>query len=84
MSADAAGFLDILYTHAIEGTYSDPALRRQRQPVRAGPRSSSPGHRCRAGYTAAEVGQSDGLDVIDPTGVVADTARRLLAARTGG
>lgn len=70
MSADAAGFLDILYTHTLEGTYSDPFYGGNAN--RSGwTEIKFPGPSMPRGYTAAEVGQSDGLDVIDPTGVVA-------------
>ncbi len=69
VSPDAAAFLQILYTHAIEGTYSHPMY--------GGNADKSgwaeikfPGDSQPRGYTAAEVGESDGLDVVDPLGVV--------------
>jgi len=69
MSGDVADFLDILYTHAIEGTYSHPLY--------GGNANESgwteikfPGDSQPRGYTAAEVGNGDGPDPVDPTGVV--------------
>jgi gluconate 2-dehydrogenase gamma chain len=69
MSDQAAAFLDVLYTHAIEGTYSDPMYGGNAN--RSGwTEIKFPGPSMPRGYTRAEVSQSDGLDVIDPTGVV--------------
>jgi gluconate 2-dehydrogenase gamma chain len=71
MSSDAAAFLDVLYTHAIEGTYSDPLYGGNAN--RSGwTEIKFPGPSMPRGYTPAEVGQSDGPDVIVATGVVAD------------
>ena len=69
-SPDAAPFLEILYTHAIEGTYSHPAYGGNAN--RSGwTEIKFPGDSQPRGYTREEVGNSDGPDVIDPTGVVA-------------
>ena len=68
-SPDAASFLEILYTHAIEGTYSHPVYGGNAD--RTGwTEIKFPGDSQPRGYTAAEVGDSDGPDPIDPTGIV--------------
>jgi len=74
-SSEAGDFLEILYTHAIEGTYSHP--------VYGGNTNKSgwteikfPGDSQPHGYNAGEVGNSDGPDVVDAAGVVG----QLLAA----
>jgi hypothetical protein len=78
-SGGAASFLDILYTHTLEGTYSHP--------IYGGNANGSgwteikfPGPSMPQGYTPAQVGTSDGPDVIDPTGIVG----MVLDALTGG
>jgi hypothetical protein len=75
--AGAGDFLEILYTHTIEGTYSHPVYggnaNRSGWTEIAFPGDSQP-----AGYNAAQTGASDGPDVIDPAGVVA-----LLVANLG-
>ncbi|HZN14816.1 MAG TPA: gluconate 2-dehydrogenase subunit 3 family protein [Acidimicrobiales bacterium] len=72
----AAGFLEILYTHAIEGTYSDPVYGGNTN--RSGwTEIKFPGPSMPRGYTRAEVSASDGPDVIDPTGVVAQVLQVL-------
>jgi hypothetical protein len=74
-SSDAAGFRDVLFTHAVEGMYSVPeyggnaglagwrdiGFRGDTQPV---------------GYTPAEVSRSDGPDPLILDGVVAQLAGR--------
>lgn len=78
-SADAAEFFDVLYTHTLEGTYSNPAY--------GGNASRSgwteikfPGPSQPRGYTAAEVGDGDGPDLVDPTGVVGLLVSALLTS----
>jgi gluconate 2-dehydrogenase gamma chain len=66
----AAGpFLDILYTHAIEGTYGDPVYGGNTNRV-GWTEIKFPGPSQPRGYDAHEVGASDGLDVLIPVGVV--------------
>jgi hypothetical protein len=73
----AGPFLDILYTHAIEGTYGSPVYGGNAN--RSGwTEIKFAGESQPRGYNAAEVGTSDGLDVIDPTGIV-DTLLTALA-----
>ena len=68
-SDGAASFLDILYTHAIEGTYSDPIYGGNAN--RSGwTEIKFPGPSQPRGYTRDEVAKSDGPDVIVATGVV--------------
>ncbi len=90
MSPEAAAFLDVLYTHAIEGTYSHPVY--GGNAARVGwTEIKFPGDSQPRGYTASEVGDSDGPDVVDPTGVVAmviqsfstNAASRAAASRHG-
>lgn len=68
--SSAGDFLGILYTHAIEGTYSHPTYGGNENKV-GWTEIKFAGDSQPRGYTAAEVGNSDGPDVIDPTGVVA-------------
>jgi hypothetical protein len=67
---EAAGpFVDILYTHAVEGTYSNPIY--GGNAGRSGwTEIKFPGPSQPRGYNAAEVGEGDGLDPVDPTGAV--------------
>ena len=69
MSDGAAPFLDVLYTHAIEGTYGDPLYGGNAN--RSGwTEIKFPGPSQPRGYTRDEVANSDGPDVIVATGVV--------------
>ena len=72
----AGAFRDLLFTHAIEGTYSIPEY--------GGNEGLSGWHEIKfkgdsqpRGYTPAEVTNSDGVDVYVPTGVVADADRHV-------
>ncbi|MBA3655552.1 MAG: gluconate 2-dehydrogenase subunit 3 family protein [Actinobacteria bacterium] len=89
-SPDATPFTDILYTHAIEGTYSHPLY--GGNAGRSGWREITfPGDSQPRGYDAKQVGESDGPDVVDPTGVVGqllqamatDPAAQAAASRYG-
>jgi hypothetical protein len=70
LAADTSGFRDVLFDHAIEGWLAAPEYGGNRgQTGWAEVRFR--GDTCPTGYTPAEVSQSDGLDPVDPTGVVA-------------
>lgn len=80
-SPDAAAFLEVLYTHTIEGTYSHPVY--GGNAGRSGwAEIKFPGDSQPRGYTREEVGNSDGPDVIDPTGVVGMVLNALTASAT--
>lgn len=69
VSPDAAEFLEILYTHTLEGTYSHPVYGGNAD--RTGwTEISFPGDSQPTGYSRAQVGEGDGPDPIDPTGIV--------------
>jgi hypothetical protein len=70
LTADTTGFRDVLFDHAIEGWLAAPEYGGNDD--RTGwTEIGFPGDVCPDGYSADEVSRSDGLDVIDPTGVVA-------------
>lgn len=76
LTADASGFRDVLFDHAIQGWLAAPEY--------GGNADGSgwvavrfPGDVCPDGYTDAQVSNGDGLDVIDPTGVLTDVVDRL-------
>jgi hypothetical protein len=68
--ADASGFRDLLFDHAIEGWLAAPEYGGN-QDQRGWAEVRFRGDVQPTGYTDAEVSSSDGLDLIDPTGVVA-------------
>jgi hypothetical protein len=81
-SAGAASFLDILYTHTLEGTYSDPMYGGNAN--RSGwTEIKFPGPSQPRGYTADEVSRNDGLDVLVVTDVV-EQVLGVLGAMPGG
>ena len=89
MSGDAAGILDVLYTHAIEGTYCHPGYGGNAN--RSGwTEIKFPGESQPRGTTPRRSASADGLDPIDPTGVIAmvlgdmEAAALRLARRPGG
>lgn len=61
--ADAGPFLDVLFVHAIEGTYSIPEYGGN-EGLAGWQEIGYPGDSQPRGYTPAEVGESDGLDPI--------------------
>ena len=69
MADEAADFVEILYTHTLEGTYSHPAYGGNANRV-GWTEIKFPGDSQPRGYTPDEVRLSDGPDAIDPTGVV--------------
>lgn len=70
LAADATGFRDVLFDHAIEGWLSSPEYGGNTGQV-GWVEVRFAGDVCPTGYTDDEVSRSDGLDLIDPTGVVA-------------
>ena len=70
LTADATGFRDLLFDHAIEGWLAAPEYGGN-QDQRGWVEVRFPGDVQPAGYTDAQVSAGDGLDVIDPTGIVA-------------
>jgi hypothetical protein len=76
LANDATGFRDVLFDHAIEGWLAAPEY---------GGNSDGAGWRavafdgdvCPDGYTDDEVSGHDGLDLIDPTGIVAGLLAQL-------
>jgi hypothetical protein len=69
-SSDVAAFRDLLFTHAIEGTYSVPEYGGNEN-LSGWIEIKFPGDSQPRGYTAEEVGESDGPDPYAPTGVIA-------------
>jgi hypothetical protein len=76
LTADATGFRDILFDHAIEGWLSSPEYGGNRGQV-GWVEVHFAGDVCPTGYTDDEVSRSDGLDIIDPTGIAAQLLIRL-------
>lgn len=76
LTADATGFRDVLFDHAIEGWLSAPEYGGNQGQV-GWTEVRFRGDVCPDGYTADEVSRSDGLDVIDPTGVVSALLQQL-------
>ena len=70
LTADATGFRDVLFDHAIEGWLASPEYGGNAGQV-GWVEVRFRGDVVPNGYTPAEVSGSDGLDVIDPTGIVA-------------
>jgi hypothetical protein len=70
LTADATGFRDVLFGHAIEGWLSSPEYGGNKGQL-GWVEVHFKGDVCPTGYTDDEVRRSDGLDVIDPTGIVA-------------
>jgi len=77
-SSAAATFRALLFEHTIEGLYSVPEYGGNRG-LAGWKDISYPGDSQPRGYTAAEVSQSDGTDVLADTGVVADVLKFLKA-----
>ena len=69
LAADATGFRDVLFDHAIEGWLAAPEYGGNEETT-GWVEVRFRGDVCPIGYTPAEVTGSDGLDPIDPTGVV--------------
>lgn len=69
LAADATGFRDVLFDHAIEGWLAAPEYGGNEETT-GWVEVRFRGDVCPTGYTPAEVSGSDGLDPIDPTGVV--------------
>jgi hypothetical protein len=67
--ADASGFRDLLFDHAIEGWLAAPEYGGN-QDRQGWTEVRFRGDVQPTGYTDAQVSSSDGLDLIDPTGVV--------------
>jgi hypothetical protein len=72
----AGAFRDLLFTHAIEGTYSIPEYGGNQNLV-GWTEIKFKGDSQPRGYTPAEVTNSDGVDVYAPTGIVADLIAQL-------
>jgi hypothetical protein len=69
LTADQTGFRDVLFDHAIEGWLANPEYGGN-DDLSGWLEIGFAGDVCPEGYTAHDVTHSDGLDVIDPTGVV--------------
>jgi hypothetical protein len=82
LPADATGFTDLLFRHAIEGCYAVPEYGGNTGLV-GWKEIKFPGDRQPKGFTDAEVRTSDGPDVLKPTGVV-DAALKLVTATAPG
>lgn len=78
LTADATGFRELLFDHAIEGWLAAPEYGGN-QEQRGWVEVRFPGDVQPAGYTDAEVSSGDGLDVVDPTGVVAALLAQITA-----
>ena len=70
LTADATGFRDLLFDHAIEGWLAAPEYGGNQDP-RGWIEVRFPGDVQPTGYTDAQVSSGDGVDVIDPAGIVA-------------
>lgn len=70
LTADGTGFRDVLFGHAIEGWLASPEYGGNQGQL-GWVEVRFAGDVAPTGYTADEVSRSDGLDVIDPTGIVA-------------
>lgn len=82
LAADGTGFRDLLFDHAIEGWLSSPEYGGNRGQV-GWVEVRFPGDVVPNGYTADEVSRSDGLDPVDPTGIVAQLLQDLTARLDG-
>ena len=81
-SVEVQPFLDLLFTHAIEGMYSVPEY--GGNAGLSGWRDIGwPGDRQPLGYSARQVAQSDGPDPVRPDGAVAELLRLLDPTWTG-
>lgn len=81
LAQDTTGFRDLLFTHAIEGTYCIPEYGGNEN-LTGWQEIKFPGDSQPRGYTAEEVSQSDGPDPYVPLGVAAALMSQLeLAAR---
>jgi hypothetical protein len=69
LANDGSGFRDVLFDHAIQGWLASPEYGGNQGQV-GWVEIRFPGDIAPKGYTADEVSRSDGLDLIDPTGVV--------------
>ena len=90
LAQDGSGFRDLLFTHAIEGTYCLPEYGGNEN-LSGWQEIKFPGDSQPRGYTAEEIGESDGPDPYVPLGVTAqlmgnlETAARAYARnRPGG
>lgn len=70
LAQDGSGFRDLLFDHAIEGWLSAPEYGGN-DDLSGWVEIRFPGDTIPLGYTPQEVSGADGLDVLDPTGVVA-------------
>jgi hypothetical protein len=69
LANDGTGFRDVLFDHAIQGWLASPEYGGNQGQV-GWVEIRFPGDAVPKGYTADEVSRSDGLDLIDPTGIV--------------
>jgi hypothetical protein len=76
LTNDQTGFRDVLFDHAIEGWLSSPEYGGNRGQV-GWVEVRFRGDVCPDGYTPEEVERSDGLDLIDPTGIVSGLLRQV-------
>jgi hypothetical protein len=76
LAADATGFRDVLFDHAIQGWLASPEYGGNRDRV-GWVEVRFPGDTSPTGFTPDEVSRHDGLDVVDPTGVVTALLARL-------
>jgi hypothetical protein len=82
LTQDASGFRDLLFDHAIEGWLAAPEY--GGNDARSGwVEVRFSGDTIPRGYTDAEVSQPDGLDVLDPTGIVGLLLAHLTTALDG-
>jgi hypothetical protein len=82
LTQDGTGFRDLLFDHAIEGWLAAPEYGGN-EDQQGWVEIRFPGDTIPRGYTDAQVSQSDGPDVIDPTGIVAQLLGHLTTALDG-
>jgi hypothetical protein len=76
LTADGSGFRDVLFDHAIQGWLSAPEYGGNAD-QKGWTQIDFPGDTSPRGFTAQEVSTGDGLDIIDPIGLLDDLVDRL-------
>jgi hypothetical protein len=69
LTSDQSGFRDVLFDHAIEGWLANPEYGGN-DDLSGWLEIGFDGDVCPEGYTAGEVSKADGLDLVDPTGII--------------
>jgi hypothetical protein len=69
LTGDQSGFRDVLFDHAIEGWLANPEYGGN-DDLSGWVEVAFAGDVCPEGFTPDQVSQGDGLDIVDPTGVV--------------